>query len=71
LLHFEHALLEMGASPKIAKEEVTAFFAHCVGLLILENTHRIRMFQENSAKLCTTYLMQVVERVKVGRKGGN
>jgi AcrR family transcriptional regulator len=71
LLHFEHALLEMGASPKIAKEEVTAFFAHCVGLLILENTHRIKMFQENSAKLCATYLMQVVERVKVGRKGRN
>jgi AcrR family transcriptional regulator len=71
LRHFELALLELGASPKIAKEEVTAFFAHCVGLLILENTHRIRMFQENSAKLCVTYIKQVIERVKSGGKVRN
>ncbi len=69
LLHLEHALIEIGASPKIAKEEVTAFFAHCVGLLILENTHRIRMFQENSAKLCAIYVTQVVERIAIGKKG--
>ena len=71
LLHFEHALLELGASPKVAKEEVTAFFAHCVGLLILENTHRIKMFKEDSAKLCATYITQVVERVKSVKKGRN
>ena len=71
LQHFEHALLELGASPKVAKEEVTAFFAHCVGLLILENTHRIRMFKEDSAKLCSTYVTQVLDRVKGGKKGKN
>ena len=65
LLHLEDALLELGASPKVAKEEVTAFFAHSVGLLILENTHRIRMFQEDSMKLCATYIKQLVERVKI------
>lgn len=70
LLHFEHALQEMGATPKVAKEEVTAFFAHCVGLLILENTQRIKMFQEDSAKLCATYITQVIERIKV-KKGKN
>lgn len=69
LLHLEHALIEIGASPKVAKEEVTAFFAHCVGLLILENTHRIRMFQEDSAKLCAVYVKQVVERITIGKKG--
>lgn len=71
LLHFEQALLELGALPKVAKEEVTAFFAHCVGLLILENTHRIRMFKEDSAKLCATYVTQVVNRVKGGKKRSN
>jgi AcrR family transcriptional regulator len=71
LQHFEHALLELGASPKVAKEEVTAFFAHCVGLLILENTHRIRMFKEDSAKLCSTYVTQVLDRVKGRKKGKN
>lgn len=65
LLHLEDALVELGASPKVAKEEVTAFFAHSVGLLILENTHRIRMFQEDSMKLCATYIKQLVERVKI------
>jgi AcrR family transcriptional regulator len=68
LLHFELALLELGASPKVAKEEVTAFFAHCVGLLILENTHRIRMFQEDSAKLCASYITQVIKRITGGKK---
>lgn len=69
LLHLENALIEIGASPKVAKEEVTAFFAHCVGLLILENTHRIRMFQEDSAKLCAVYVKQVVDRITIGKKG--
>ena len=64
LLHLEDALLELGASPKVAKEEVTAFFAHCVGLLILENTHRIRMFKEDSMKLCATYIKQLLQRLK-------
>jgi hypothetical protein len=41
-----------------------------VGLLILENTQRIRMFQEDSAKLCATYITQVIERIKV-KKGKN
>jgi len=66
LKNFESSLKELGASPKIAREEVTAFFAHCVGLLILENTHRIKMFQENSGKLCATYVARTIERVKHG-----
>lgn len=64
LKHFELSLRELGASSKIAREETTAFFAHCVGLLILENTHRIKMFQEDSVKLCATYVTRTIERVK-------
>src|ERR1700739_2918280 len=63
LAHFEDALRELGASEEAARTEVTAFFAHCVGLLLLENTRRIRMFQEDSATLCATYVSQAVERI--------
>lgn len=66
LAHFEAALTQLGASSKQAREEVTAFFAHCVGLLVLENTQRIKMFQENPAQLCATYIHRVIERVKAG-----
>lgn len=64
LAHFESALEALGASPKSAREEVTAFFAHCVGLLVLENTKRIRMFQEDPAKLCAIYIARTIERAK-------
>lgn len=62
--HFESALQALGASEKTAREEVTAFFAQCVGLLILENTKRIKMFQEDPAKLCASYISRAIERVK-------
>jgi AcrR family transcriptional regulator len=68
LAHFEDALLALGASNEVARAEVTAFFAHCVGLLILENTRRIRMFQEDSTTLCATYVSQAVERVRSSGK---
>ena len=64
LAHFESALRDLGAPEKQAREEVTAFFAHCVGLLILENTQRIKMFQESSARLCALYVQRAIERLK-------
>jgi AcrR family transcriptional regulator len=64
LAPFEEALRALGASEKTARAEVTAFFAHCVGLLILENTKRIKMFQENPAVLCSTYVARVLKLVK-------
>lgn len=64
LAHFETALEALGASPKAAREEVTSFFAQCVGLLVLENTKRIRMFQEVPAKLCAIYIARTIERAK-------
>ncbi|KJK25896.1 TetR family transcriptional regulator [Burkholderiaceae bacterium 16] len=60
---FEDALLRLGATQDTARAEVTAFFAHCVGLLLLENTKRIRMFQEDSGRLCECYVDRVVERI--------
>ncbi|MFP5466769.1 MAG: TetR/AcrR family transcriptional regulator [Gammaproteobacteria bacterium] len=64
LRHLESALQDLGAPQKQAREEVTAFFAHCVGLLILENTKRIKMFQESSAVLCALYVKRMIERLK-------
>lgn len=68
LAHFESALQALGASEKMAREEVTAFFAHCVGLLILENTKRIKMFQEDPAKLCSVYITRAIDRVKASSR---
>lgn len=64
LAPFESALQALGASAKTARAEVTAFFAQCVGLLVLENTKRIKMFQEDPAKLCAIYVARTIERVK-------
>jgi AcrR family transcriptional regulator len=68
LAHFESALQDLGAGQKTAREEVTAFFAHCVGLLILENTQRIKMFQEDPAQLCAAYISRTLERVQAGSR---
>lgn len=64
LSHFESGLEALGASPKAAREEVTAFFAHCVGLLVLENTKRIKMFEEDPARLCAIYVTRTIDRVR-------
>lgn len=64
LAYFGEGLRSLGASEEMAQEEVTAFFAHCVGLLILENTRRIRMFQQDSAALCSIYVARVLQRMK-------
>ncbi|MBP0620934.1 TetR/AcrR family transcriptional regulator [Cupriavidus consociatus] len=63
LTPFGRGLQELGASEAEAKTEVTAFFGHCVGLLILENTKRIKMFQEDSGRLCKRYIDQVIQRI--------
>lgn len=68
LAHFEAALQALGATEKAAREEVTAFFAQCVGLLILENTKRIKMFKEDPAMLCAIYVTRAIERVKASSR---
>lgn len=58
----EEALVAMGMRAPIALQEVTALFAHCVGLLVLSHTGRIRMFNQASQDLFDRYLDQLVRR---------
>ncbi|HWK70546.1 MAG TPA: TetR/AcrR family transcriptional regulator [Burkholderiaceae bacterium] len=58
----QDALCAMGMSEQLALAEVTALFAHTVGLLMLSHTGRIRMFKQGSQELFKTYLDQLVKR---------
>jgi AcrR family transcriptional regulator len=60
----EEALVDMGLRPEPALQEVTALFAHCVGLLVLSHTGRIRMFNQGSQELFDAYLVQMVARAR-------
>jgi len=64
----QDALQALGLPPKRALEEVTALFAHTVGLLVLSHTGRIRMFKQASQDLFDTYLQQLLGRAS-GRGG--
>lgn len=52
----------MGMRAPVALQEVTALFAHTVGILVLSHTGRIKMFKQASAKLFANYLDQLVQR---------
>jgi AcrR family transcriptional regulator len=58
----QDALQAMGMSGPRALAEITALFAHAVGLLMLSHTGRIRMFQQDSQALFNAYLDQLVLR---------
>lgn len=58
----QDALERLGATPAVALREVTALFAHIVGLLLLGHTGRIRMFGQAPAELLEAYLAQLVQR---------
>ena len=45
-----------------ALAEVTALFAHAVGLLVLSHTGRIRMFRQKSSDLFGSYLEHLEAR---------
>ncbi len=60
----EDALQRLGVPSRQALEEVTALFAHAVGLLVLSHTGRIRMFKQASTDLFDRYLEQLVNRAK-------
>lgn len=59
----EDALCRMGQEPGLALAEVTALFAHTVGLLVLSHTGRIRMFHQASQDLFDTYLEHLLGRI--------
>jgi AcrR family transcriptional regulator len=64
----QDALSALGMSARQALEEVTALFAHTVGLLVLSHTGRIRMFKQASQDLFDTYLQRLLSRAASGRK---
>lgn len=54
--------MELGLTPGDAQTEVTALFAHIVGLLLLSHTGRIRMFRQESYDLFQRYLEHMLAR---------
>lgn len=60
----EAELKGLGLSQAAALQEVTALFAHAVGLLVLSHTGRIRMFRQASQDLFDEYLERLVRRAK-------
>jgi AcrR family transcriptional regulator len=65
----QRALAQLGLSERDALAELTALFAHTVGLLLLSHTGRIRMFHQESQGLFDRYLDALVERA-LGRTKG-
>lgn len=58
----EAALLRLGFGAEDARTEVTALFAHTVGLLVLSHTGRIRMFGRASQDLFVRYVEDLLRR---------
>jgi AcrR family transcriptional regulator len=56
------ALIALGLDEAVAQIEVTALFAHCAGLLLLNHTGRIRMFHQDSTFLFARYLEGLLDR---------
>ena len=62
------ALQRLGLAPTAAQADVTALFAHSVGLLLLSHTGRIRMFRQDPQALFDAYLAALVARVAPRRR---
>lgn len=62
----QESLQALGLSEAAAISEVTALFAHAVGLLVLNHTGRIKMFKRTSPELFLLYLRQLIERASQG-----
>jgi AcrR family transcriptional regulator len=60
----QEALQTLGMTEAEALAEVTALFAHAVGLLVLSHTGRIRMFRQKSSELFSAYLQQLDGRAQ-------
>lgn len=63
-----NALAGLGFEPAAALRENTALFAHGVGLLLLQHTGRIRMFEQDASDLFMQYLRSLLLRAKPTRK---
>lgn len=65
----QDSLQHLGMPAGRALKEVTAMFAHAVGLLVLSHTGRIRMFRQESRDLFNTYLEQLAGRAESSSRG--
>ncbi len=61
------ALNGLGFDPEQAATELTALFAHVVGLLLLSHTGRIRMFRRGSEDLFVRYVEDLIARAPASR----
>ena len=59
----EVAMINLGCSKKEVDMEVTAIFAHIVGVLLLNHTGRIRMFGKSADELIMHYLDNLALRL--------
>ncbi len=60
----ETALQAMGLGADDALRENTSLFAHGVGLLLMQHTGRIRMFNQDATLLFEDYIIALVERLQ-------
>lgn len=58
------ALSDFGLDASACEAELTALFAHMVGLLVLIHTGRIRMFRQHAGQLLAHYLDQLISRLQ-------
>ena len=61
--HQEVALMKLGCKQKDLDTELTAIFAHIVGVLLLNHTGRIRMFGKGADELIMHYLDNLALRL--------
>lgn len=59
----QHQLEALGLGSEAAVLETTAVFAHIVGVLVLNNTGRIRLFKQNPDRLFERYMESLVRRL--------
>lgn len=64
----QEALLTMGMPLSQTQSEITGLFAHAVGLLLLNHTGRIRMFNQHPKTLFAAYLDDLQERGAIATK---
>lgn len=60
----ESSLIALGCAKKAAVQETTSLFGHCVGLLLLTHTGRIRMFGQDGRALFAAYVKKLIQQVK-------
>jgi len=60
----EENLVAIGFTKKAALQETTSLFGHCVGLLLLTHTGRIRMFGQDGRALFAAYVKKLIQQVK-------